>query len=76
MLWRQCNQFPDKEVKSRPPTEQLSNSDMKWNSIAHAQAKNPMQAASVAKATGTKICSFSQDPDTCTLTTKYYVIQQ
>ena len=63
-LRRQCNDFPDKKVESRPPHEQLSNSDIKWNSIAHVRAKNPTQAANVAKATGSKVSSFSQDPDT------------
>ena len=62
-LRRQSNDFPDKEVERRPPPEQLSNSDIKWNSIAHVRAKNPTQAANVAKATGSKVSSFSQDPD-------------
>ena len=74
---RKCNEFPEKEVESRPPPEQLSNLEIKWNSIAHVLAKNPTQAANFAKATGSKVSSFSQDPDTLTIQyLGYFVIQQ
>ena len=31
----QCDDFNDKKAENRAPPEQASNTDIKWNSIAH-----------------------------------------
>ncbi len=59
-LRTQCSGFPDNEADNRPAPQQVSNTDIKWNSVAHVRAKNATQAANIAKATGSKVSIIFQ----------------
>ena len=51
-----CKEFPGHIVEMHPSPELTSNTDILWNSVANSRAKNPTQAANIAKATGSKGC--------------------
>lgn len=55
-LRQHCPDFPESSVEFHSPPERMSNTDIKWNSVTYARAKNQTQAANVAKATGSKGC--------------------
>ena len=55
-LRQHADDFPESKVETRPCPQKVSNTEIKWNSVAHDRAKNPTQAGNVSKATGSKGC--------------------